>query len=265
MVGERLGHSLSVPIHQAVYQKMGLPGAYRLMEVPREKAGKIAEAMRLFSFRGLNVTIPYKETVMPLMDEITPFAKMVGAVNTIENTGDRLTGHNTDVYGLIAMLERFSLGPVSGPCAVLGSGGAAKAAVAALAQMGAKEIYVVTRDKQKIKAPIGPARLVSYEELDEITGDVLINATPVGMYPNGGGCPVGESVISRFRRAADTVYNPGQTVFFKTARRLNKPACTGLYMLVCQAVRAEELWWNIQIPKNVPEDIYQALAKEFES
>lgn len=263
LLGEKLGHSLSAPIHQAVFEKMHLLGAYKLIEVPREKLSGVGEAMRLLSLRGLNVTIPYKETIIPQLDEITPFARAVGAVNTIHNDGGRLVGHNTDVYGLCAMLERFALTPTSGPCAVLGSGGAAKAAVTALTHLGATEIYIATRDITKQKTKMGTAKFITYQQLETLQGDVLINATPVGMYPSSNACPVSDQTIGNFRCIADTIYNPSETMLYKAAKLKNKPACTGLYMLICQAIRAEEIWWNIAIPAAISEEIFHDLGKEF--
>lgn len=260
LLGEKLGHSFSVPIHEKVYRLMGVEGQYTLREIPREAFFRAGEMLRHENFRGVNVTIPYKLEIMPQLDEVDDFARKVGAVNTVFNCQGRLMGYNTDVYGLMEMLKFHQI-EASGHGCVLGSGGAARSACAALEVLGAETITVISRrpggqnwgDKVLFKG---------YDALEGMTGSLLINATPVGMYPQTDACPVTEKQMQGFTAFADLIYNPYETRFAQTARRMGKQACTGLYMLVAQAVRAEEIWWEKPIPPQVTQTIYEEMLKE---
>ena len=260
LLGERLGHSLSVPIHHKVYEKMGWTGAYKLMEIPREKFPGAGEALKLLGFRGTNVTIPYKLEIMSQLDEVDAFARQVGAVNTVYNRGGSLWGYNTDVYGLMEMLKFHGL-KVNGHCCVLGSGGAARSACAALEAMGAEKITVISRtpgdqdwgEKVAFKG---------YGALAGMTGSLMINATPVGMHPNTDASPVTEEQMQGFTAFADLIYNPSETLFTRQAKAMGCPRCTGLYMLVAQAVKAEEIWWEAPVPASVTQAIYEEMRKE---
>ncbi|MBQ8537966.1 MAG: shikimate dehydrogenase [Clostridia bacterium] len=260
LLGERLGHSLSAPIHHKVFDKLGWPGAYKLMEIPREKFAQAGEAIRLLGVRGVNVTIPYKLEIMPQLDEVDAFALQVGAVNTVHNRQGILYGYNTDVYGLMEMLRFHGL-QVNGHCCVLGSGGAARSACTALEALGAEKITVISRTPQK--QDWGPrVTFKGYDDLAAMTGSLMINATPVGMYPHTEASPVTQEQMQGFQGFADLIYNPSQTQFTLLAKAMGRPWCTGLYMLVAQAVKAEEIWWETPIPASVTQAIYEEMRKE---
>lgn len=255
LLGERLGHSYSVPIHQAIFRVLGLEAEYRLMEIPR---GELVE--RFPSLRreldGMNVTIPYKEEIMPLLDGLDPLAARVGAVNTVDCRGETTRGYNTDVMGFMAMLERGGI-PVAGRRAfVLGTGGASQAARVGLQALGAAEVTLVSRRPE-------PGE-IGYGALAERFSGVLVNCTPVGMYPHGEGCPLtGEQLRAMLPRAcgvADMIYNPAQTVLTRAAQEAGVPACTGLYMLIRQAVEAERIWQG----QDLGQDLADQLMKELE-
>lgn len=262
LIGEKLGHSLSAPIHGLLFEKMGWPGAYRLQEIPKDRVDQVGDAMRLLGIRGMNVTIPYKLDIIPQLDEVDDLARRVGAVNTVLNQNGRLTGYNTDVYGLMAMLAYHGLSPKGKPCAVLGSGGAARCAAVALRQMGAPHVTVISRRPHEGESWGEKVAFAGYEALEGLAGGLLVNATPVGMYPHSDACPVTEAQMRGFDGCADLIYNPRETQFIKLAEKMQKPACTGLYMLVAQAVKAEEIWWGQMVPAPVTEEIYQHMLKE---
>ena len=179
LLGEKLGHSFSPLLHRA------LAGYdYRLLPTPPEA---VAELLRRREFKGLNVTIPYKQTVIPLCDEIDPRAAAIGAVNTVVNRGGRLTGYNTDMDGLIYLARRAGVDMAGKKVVILGSGGTSRTARAAAGELGAAEIVTVSRKGED-----------NYENLSR-HGDagVLINTTPVGMYPNGGVSPVDLALFPR--------------------------------------------------------------------
>ncbi len=261
LIGEKLGHSLSEPIHQRLFELLQIPAAYKLMEIPRERVSGVVDAIRLLSLDGINITIPYKEALLPQLDEIDASAKPLGAVNTVKNDGGKLTGYNTDVHGIKAMLGFHGIDPKGGAAVILGSGGAAKAAMQALFELGVQEIFVVSRSPEGKASPVPNARFISYEELHDVSGALLLNATPVGMWPHGDACPVSEDIVARFSAIADTIYNPWETQLLAMARRQNKPCCNGLYMLVAQAMRAEEIFLDRAIPAEITLTIYRELSQ----
>lgn len=234
LVGEKLSHSLSPMIHKMLFNKKGTDSEYRLFEVPRDGLQAFIEKVKNSDIRGLNVTIPYKQSVIGYLDDISPAAKSIGAVNTISKKDGKLFGDNTDFAGLIMLLKSNAVDPAGKTVAILGTGGAAKAAAAAVQKMGAAKVYFVTRTKGK--------DAVTYDELRQLCGYLLINATPVGMHPDNCACPVDESIVSNFDTVVDLIYNPPQTMLLKTAEKLGKKSTSGLLMLAAQAAFAQSIW-----------------------
>ncbi len=262
LIGEKLGHSLSEVIHTRLFELLSLPAAYKLMEIPKPLLHQVGDAIRLLSFKGINVTIPYKELVVSQLDEVDADARELMAVNTIKNHGGRLIGYNTDVYGLKEMFRFHGIDPSGKPAVVLGSGGAAKAALKALMELGVTQMYVASRNPEGKASLIPNTSFVSYEALLELSGGVLLNATPVGMWPKVDAAPVKRDVAAQFDAVVDTIYNPWETQLLAMAKELDKPFCNGLYMLVAQAVKAEEIFWDCEIPAHITHTIYHELAQK---
>lgn len=192
---------------------------------------------------------------MPLLDGVDDFARQVGAVNTVLCRNGASRGYNTDVAGFMAMLERYGI-PVAGhPAYVLGTGGASQAARIALKALGAASVTLVSRRPE-------PGEL-GYGELAERFSGVLVNCTPVGMYPHGEGCPLtGEQLRVMLPRAcgvADMIYNPAETCLTRAAREAGVPACTGLYMLIHQAVEAESIWQGQSLGRALTDQLMKEL------
>lgn len=239
LIGERLGHSYSPMIHARL-------GDYRyeLLEIP--PCGLDA-FLRARSFRGLNVTIPYKRAVIPYCDALGENARAIGSVNTLVVRPDgTLLGDNTDIDGFMQMLVSADIDPRRRKVAVLGSGGTSLTACAALKRMGAKETIVVSR--------CGP---IDYAALYASHADVqiLVNATPVGMYPNNGVSPVDLSRLPAVEGVADVVYNPERTALILDAQSRGLRVATGLTMLVAQAWRAAELFTGKSISPEIDASI----------
>ena len=231
LIGEHLGHSLSVPIHQAVYEKLGIDADYRLIEIPKD--GFDEHVRRLFAeLDGFNITIPYKQDIMHLIDTIEPVAAQMGAVNTVTCRDGKNTGANTDAPGFEQMLRYHGINPEGKPCFVLGTGGASKAVIAALKGMGAASVTCVSRTARE--------GVITYQELPEAFSGILVNTTPSGMWPKVDGCPIDPdilpAVLKKADGVADVIYNPSETVLTRMAKEAGVPACTGLYMLIAQAV-----------------------------
>lgn len=251
LLGEKLGHSLSVPIHMEIFRRFGIEADYRLLELPRETFAQDA-ARLLTELDGFNVTIPYKRDIIPLLRSIDPAAEAIGAVNTVHAASG--CGYNTDVMGFTGMLRHYGIDPADQPCYVLGGGGTSLTACAALRRMGARSVTVVSR--HPAPGQIGYDRL-----LQEFSG-VLVNTTPAGMLYQKDPCPVDPAYLPELLRRAtgvvDVIYNPPETLLTAAAHRSGVPACTGLYMLVEQAVEAERIWQGIDFPA----DLTPTLMKE---
>lgn len=247
LLGEKLGHSFSPQIHRA------LAGYdYRLLPTPPEE---VAELFRRRDFRGLNVTIPYKQTVIPLCDEVDPRAAAIGAVNTVVNRNGRLTGYNTDIDGMICMARRAGVDLAGKKVVILGSGGTSHTAQAAARELGAAEIAVISRH--------GPD---NYGNLSRhADAQVLINTTPVGMYPDCGLSPVSLDAFPRLEGVLDVVFNPLRTALLLQAMDRGLPCSCGLPMLVAQARRAAELFTGTAIPSSQAEEVLSSLSSELEN
>lgn len=263
LVGEKLSHSLSPKIHNTVFKNLSIEGGYKLFEIDKNNIDKLGESMKVLSIKGVNVTIPYKEKVMEQLDIISDEAKEIGAVNTILNKENKLIGYNTDYYGFKNMLLDKNILVENKKVVVLGTGGASKAVVQYLLDANAKEIFLVSRDIQGKKSKKG-VKLIDYNMLKEIEGYLIINTTPVGMYPNSSNSPVSEEIIQKYDCVVDLIYNPIETEFIKIGKKLGKITCGGLMMLVLQGIKADEIWENIEINKDIIEELYTVLSKEFD-
>lgn len=264
VVGEKLPHTLSPEINKRIFELIGVDAAYKAFEISKDNISKLGEAIKLLNIRGVNVTIPYKEVVMKQLDYISKEAKDIGAVNTIFLEDGKLKGYNSDYFGFKKTLEINDIEVKNKICVVLGTGGASKALVTCLKDSEVKELYVVTRDKNKKINVSSDVKIIDYKDLENIKGDLIVNATPVGMYPNVDKSPVSKEVIENFDTLVDIVYNPKKTEFLKIGEGLGKKVCGGLYMLVGQAVKSEEIWHKRDIDLDVLNKIYKELENRFE-
>ena len=246
LIGEKLGHSYSQMIHARLADYR-----YELKEVAPERLDAFIEAR---NFRGLNVTIPYKQAVMKHCAELSPEAMEVGSVNTLIVRPDgSLFGHNTDIDGFIYMLRRGEIDPAGAKAVILGSGGTSLTARAALTRLGAREIVTVSR-----KGPVDYAALYA----EHADAEILVNATPVGMYPKNGASPVELDRLPKVRGVADVIYNPEKTALILAAQAKGIPAVSGLSMLVAQAREAAELFAGHAIPAGRVEDIVSEIGAQ---
>jgi len=268
LIGYPLEHSLSPKIHAAALEACGLQGAYSLFPVrPEDMRGlrDLLARVRGGEIRGLNVTIPHKQNVIEFMDELTPTAQAIGAANTIYLRENKLIGDNTDAAGFLADLKRL-IGDWKveiGDCAlVLGAGGSARAAVYALLNDGWNVTVAARRIEQarELAASAASDRLQvrGYSDLRDLTFNLLVNATPVGMSPNIDYSPLpAKFALNKDTIVYDLVYNPRQTKLVREAQARGCSAATGLGMLIEQAALAFELWTG----KNPPREIlFNAIA-----
>ncbi len=239
LVGEKLSHSLSPEIHQGLMKKYGIEGTYEILEFSKDTFADDFNALKTSGFRGVNITIPYKETVIPLLDEISQQAKYIGAVNTVLFDNGKAKGFNTDYDGFLSLLDHNNITVKGKGAVILGSGGVAKAVVKGLLDLGIYDLTIVSRGKQNFHGNY----TVSYEFFKEaaVKSDLLINCTPVGMYPNVDASPLPKEFIHA-DVVIDTIYNPTKTLLLKYAEELGIMGINGSYMLMQQAVKAQEIW-----------------------
>lgn len=254
LIGEKLGHSYSKLIHEKMVDE-----PYEL--IPLNEV-EFHEFMRKKEFTGINVTIPYKEKVIPYLDEIHPLAERIGAVNTIVNENGRLTGYNTDFYGLTYLIVKSGIGIKGRKCLILGTGGTSKTASAVLDSLGADEILLVSRRPEACGHTEG-RKHISYGEClaEHSDAQIIVNTTPVGMYPNIDASPIDLAPFTRCKAVVDVIFNPLETKLAKQAKSLGIFAVTGLPMLVAQAKQAEEYFRNIRLDDAIIDRITDELLE----
>lgn len=224
LLGEKLGHSYSPQIHSmlADYE-------YKLYEVEKDKVAKFLAETEL---SGMNVTIPYKKTVMEYCVSLSPLAQKLGCVNTLVKEADGWHGYNTDYYGFCSLVSVSGIEVSGRKALVFGSGGASNTVCHALEDLGASEIIVISRNGEN-----------NYDNLDiHADADILVNTTPLGMYPNTGRTPADVSSFPKCQGVLDVVYNPARTEIILQAERLGIRHASGLHMLTAQAKRSCELF-----------------------
>jgi shikimate dehydrogenase len=261
LIGVKLSHSLSPKIHNKIFEILNIQAMYKLFEIPTEDIHSCINTIRILKIKGVNVTIPYKQLIIEDLDELSIEAKRIGAVNTIVNHNGILTGYNTDYFGFKAMLLKNSIDITGKTAVVLGTGGSARAVLTCLKDLEAKKIFSVTRDMQEKKSMPDDIEVIDYNELKNIKGYVLINTTPVGMYPKAGLSPVSENIIDNYECLVDLIYNPKETEFLRLGKKLEKFTCGGLHMLLWQAFKAQEIWQHIKINEEIFFKVFDALNK----
>ena len=248
LIGEHLGHSFSKVIHEKIGDYV-----YEIKEIEPEN---VEEFIAKREFCAINVTIPYKEKVMPMLDCIDKKAQKIGAVNTVVNRGGKLYGYNTDYDGMSALIKKVGAEINGKKVLIVGTGGTSKTANAVLSDLGAKEIIFVS-----YRAVNGA---ISYDELYKSHTDieVIFNTSPVGMYPNNYNSPLDIDKFPKLSAVIDAVYNPLRTQLVMSAKNLGLKSEGGLYMLVSQAVYAYEHFMDRKISKEIIDEIYSDILNE---
>lgn len=249
LIGEKLGHSYSKLIQEKLLENYH----YEIHPVEKENLDYFMKAR---AFKAINVTIPYKQDVIPYLDAMDEASQKIGAVNTIVHKDGKLMGHNTDYYGFAYMLKHHNIDIENKKVLVMGNGGASKAIQAVLHDMNAKEVLIVDLVVKENVITLEEAYLNHYDV------DVIVNTTPVGMYPHVEASSVDISKFHQVKACVDVVYNPFATSFALQAKANNIKAVTGLEMLVAQAKRALEFFKDITIDDSEIERIYKEILFE---
>jgi shikimate dehydrogenase len=212
--------------------------------------------MEKHEFKSINVTIPYKQEVIPYLDELDDNARAIGAVNTIVNKNGRLYGHNTDFSGFLYMLQKHHIEVSGKKCVVLGDGGASKAVVAVLRKLGAREIVIVDIIKTD--------SAITYEECfaKHTDAEFIANTSPVGMFPKCDASPVDLTKFPNCKAVADVIYNPLETKLVAQAKELGMTGVNGLEMLVAQALYAVEFFLDTKLDEKKIDEVFQTLYEQ---
>ena len=265
VIGDPVEHSLSPAMHNAAIAHLGMDYIYLPLPVkPKDLAVALA-GFAAIGLKGFNITIPHKQAIIPLLSEVSPLAQSVGAVNTVWRSDEGWLGTNTDVEGFLAPLKSLNRDWSNTLVLILGAGGAARAVVAGCHQLGCGEIHVVGRDLKKLavfaeswlRAPI-PVKLTihPWTELSMLLPEIglLVNTTPVGMYPQVDRSPVSAADFTKVNSQTivyDLIYTPNPTEFLKQANAVGAIAVDGSEMLVQQGAAALKIWLGQPVPVDV--------------
>ncbi|MDW7675890.1 MAG: shikimate dehydrogenase, partial [Bacillota bacterium] len=262
LLGNPVGHSLSPLMHNHAFRTLGLNWTYVPCLVEEEEIGSAISGLKGLSIKGANVTIPFKEKVIPFLDNLSDEAHIMKAVNTIVNKDGQLTGYNTDGMGFVRSLEELGVSPKGKSIAIIGTGGAAKGVAVALTYHQPKEIYIIYRSYEKavaLKETLAHSlansiKLVSLASASELVSaltesQLLINTTPVGMYPKVDQEPI-IKLKPKYRHllVADLIYNPLETRLLQEAKKIGCQTLSGLGMFIHQGALAFELWTGHKAP-----------------
>ena len=246
LLGRKLGHSYSPQIHASLGNY-----SYGLFE---KEPGELADFLKLGDWDGINVTVPYKKDVIPYLDELTPVAARLGAVNTIVRRSGKLIGHNTDYFGFLTMVRNSGITVAGKKALVLGSGGASNTAVAVLEELGANVVVISRKGNNHY------GNLHMHKD-----AALLVNTTPAGMFPQTGISPVSLDTFPVLEGVLDVIYNPARTKLLLDAEKRGLATMNGLLMLVAQAKEAAEWFTGSAIDDRVIESIYRKLRHQMEN
>ena len=248
LIGEHLTHSFSKIIHEKI-------GEY-VYEIKEIEPQLVDAFMKSKDFNAINVTIPYKQTVIPYLDVIDEGAKKIGAVNTVVNKNGKLYGYNTDIFGMKSLINKMDVSLKDKRVLIIGTGGTSKTAYAVAQDMNAKEIIFVSHTKKD--------NAYSYEEIysNHTDIEVIINTSPVGMFPNSESSPIDIDKLPNLTAVIDAIYNPIRTSLILSAQKRGINAQGGLYMLISQAIYAYEYFTGKSVDKSLCDTIYNQIENE---
>lgn len=261
VIGDPVAHSRSPAVHNAAFAATGLDWVYVAFATEGGQADRALEAMVTLGLGGLSVTMPHKEQVATSLENLSPLARRLGAVNCVAWDGDHLVGHNTDATGFVAALAHEGHGVDGATVAVVGAGGAGRAVVAGMLDAGAARIHVINRSPGRgaDAVALDPSRCAVGEPSDLAAADIVVNATPVGMSGRPG-CPVPLGLLHSNQVVVELVYDPVDTELLVMAREAGAATVDGLGMLVHQAADAFRLWTGVEPPVDVMRSAASSVA-----
>lgn len=263
LLGEKLGHSYSKEIHELFFKRENIEAKYELIEKNIENLPEVLENIREGKYNGINVTIPYKVEIMQYLDRISDIAKKIGAVNTVTCKNGKLIGENTDYFGFLKTLKMNEIKIEDAKVLVLGTGGAAKAIYNVLVDEGSSKIFLATLSQNKKLSLRQQDRIIHYGEIKNLRDvDIIVNCTPLGMFPVIDNCPLNESNLIDCKYLIDIIYNPKETLLIKKYKAKGTKTVNGLTMLITQAIKSEEIWHEKKFNKENFDYIYEKISKK---
>jgi len=269
VIGNPIEHSLSPQIHNTLCKELGLNYVYVPFKVETAFLEEAVKGFKAAGMLGFNVTIPHKQNIMPYLDEITPEAELMEAVNTVKISEGRLIGYNTDGIGFIRSLKANDVDVKEKKVVIIGAGGASRGIAVKMALEGAAEIIILNRTLEKAQEishvinskikKIAKADHMNQEILFHYANncDIFINTTPIGMYPHENDCPIEDmNFLTENTVVCDLIYNPKKTVFLKKAEEKGCKIINGWGMLLYQAIEAFEIWTGITVNKGIIDLLY---------
>lgn len=263
LIGHPLGHSMSPWIHERLFKLSGKQADYSLTEIPPEELKQRIPELK--ALNGFNITIPYKTEIIPFLDALDETAKLYHSVNCVAvNSDGKAYGYNTDCTGFTR-----SVPALNGKILLIGSGGVGRmmaieavirGAELTISEPNQERAEILVQEIQKIKSGC-QVRLASADALDE-NFDLIMNASPVGMFPKTENCPVNDNLLQKCSAVFDVIYNPTETLLMKKAKAFGKTAVGGASMLVWQAVRAHEIWYNSRFQRKDIENLISEMEQE---
>jgi len=258
IIGYPVKHSFSPMMHNAAFFELKMDAQYLPFSVKPENIPQAIQGIKALGITGINVTIPHKSSIIPYLDEVTPLAKKIGAVNTVKNDNGRLIGTNTDVLGFIQSLKKLNFSPTNKIIGLLGAGGSARALIAGLSDAGASKLLIHNRTVERAerlefefskKFPDTQIKSVSLGNISNSSLDLLVNTTTVGMEYDAS--PIDLNNLKNKEHIADIIYTPPKTKLIKQANDLGIPNINGLGMLLYQGCEAFRFWTGKSAPEAV--------------
>lgn len=249
LLGERLGHSHSPLVHSLIFKEYNLDATYEKIECNIDELKHYVDLLKSGTYLGYNVTIPYKMEIMKYLDSLDESAIKIGAVNTVLSKDGKAIGYNTDYYGFMDEVKHYNINVENKNCFILGTGGASKALYHALKDLGGNVLFVSRNPKDDLS--------ISYEELENKDIFLIVNATPVGMSPKVGISPIKKEIALKAKYVMDIIFNPRRTQLLLDSNSY----MDGLYMLVSQAVKSEEIWQDKKFPSDVEKILKEVEVK----
>ncbi|MCY7009007.1 shikimate dehydrogenase [Fusobacterium simiae] len=252
LLGKKLSHSLSPLLHNTFFEDFGIEAEYRLYEIAENRINNFKNYMLENCVEGVNITVPYKKIFLDKLDYISDEAKEIGAINLLYVKDSKFYGDNTDYYGFKYTLIKNQIDVKNKKIAIVGKGGASASVYKVLRDMGTTDItFYFRKDKlSKIEFP------------ENMSGDIIINTTPVGMYPNIEDNLVNKEILKNFKIAIDLIYNPLETKFLKIARECGLITINGMDMLIEQALKTDEILYDIVLSTQFRKKIRKKIKKK---
>lgn len=253
LLGEKLSHSLSPFIHNKIFEHNNIAASYELFEVAKSDIFDFKKFMIENDIVGVNITIPYKTYFIDKLDYISEHAQKISAINVMYQKDGKFYGDNTDYYGFLESLKKYNIDVRNKNVSIIGNGGACRAVETVLNDLNANVTKYYRAHKK--------SSIDFYKNDSCPCGELLVNTTPLGMYPNISDSPAPKDIIKNFKSLLDLVYNPSETKFMQLAKDLNIPAYNGLDMLVYQAIKADEIFFNKKLKVDTYDFVKEQLIK----